>query len=657
MELSNALVIGFSALLLVGFAVSVGWDRVRPRLDRLTHAERWRITRVLPVVIVIGGLLAGVVDAWQRIDHAFVIDSFDLRMSIAADGTTVIEEDIVVTFSRSRRGIIRELPPERPTTRRSPTSLSQAPFLRPEDFSEDEEGPQPQHDHDYELLDATVDGEDAVTRTWRESGSYHVRFGSENVWLEPGTYHYHLRYRAPSWTQRPSSNAELAETRINVPGFDWPTRIEQVNVAIRTPGDPQRAACVSGRAGSRRSCDDVVRLDDGVLRASLGPFADRNGATIAVQSPVAAFSFEPPVGRSEPLGSGWAIPRLTVPRSVAGMLLALLVALPVAGVALYERRLIDGPHRQRMHGQDYPTVVVHPPENREPVEVAGLLFRHRQGDQLLLSRLIRASQQGAIEVQLAADRAQFSPVEGGGQDLEAPLGTLLPLEMTNDYDHSVAGRLTRAQQVVEHSARNVFAEAGLERRDASVHDRLHRLPVLWGVAVVCGVVFALVGVIATALTIWTGLAVLLVVLVVAGGYRLLWAGRGTPLTDEGFDLMRSAEAFDHYLDTVEAEQMTWAAAQDDTDHRHPAVALLPYAVALGRGEAWYERFGPLMRQYAPDDWATESSAPRHFRQLHHATCTAPTSSSSGNSGGDFTGSFGGGGGAGSGGGGGGGRSW
>ena len=658
MQPGTVLIIG-GVVVLVGWAVvSVGWESVRPRIDRLTHADRWRFTLALPIVLVIAGLLAGAVDAWQRLDQAFVIDSFDLRMSIAPDGTTVIEEDILVTFSRSRRGIIRELPPERTTTQRPAGTLSQAPVLSSGDLAEeDEQGPQPQHDRDYEVLDATVDGEDAVIRTWRESGRYHVRFGSQNVWLEPGTYRYHLRYRAPSWTQRSSSNAELAETRINVPGFEWPTRIEQVSVAIWTPGDPDRPACVWGPAGSRRSCDDAVRVEDGVLRANLGPFADRSGATIAVHSPVAAFSFEPPVGRSEPLGSGWAIPRLTLPRSLAGMLLALVVALPLAGVALHERSLIDGPHRRRMRRQDTPTVLVHPPENLEPVEVAGLLFRHTRGDQLLLSRLIRASQQGAIEAHLAADRAHFAPVEDDGQDLEAPLHTLLPLDMTDDYDAGVADRITSAQQVLERRARNVFAEAGLDRRDRTLHDRLHRLPVLWGVAGALALALAVLGVIATPLTIWTGLAVLVVVLAVAGAHRLLWAGRGTPLTDEGVDLMRLAEAFDHYLDTVEAEQLTWAATQDDTDHRHPAVALLPYAVALGRGEAWHERFGPLMRQHAPDDWATASSAPRHFRQLHHATCTAPTSSSDQGSGGGFGGSFSGGGGAGSGGGGGGGRSW
>jgi len=100
------------------------WESVRSWIDRLTHAERWRITRVLPVVIVIGGLVAGVVDAWQRLDRAFVVDSFDLRMSIAPDGTTVIEEDIALTFSRPRRGIIRELPPEGTATQRPAGSLS-----------------------------------------------------------------------------------------------------------------------------------------------------------------------------------------------------------------------------------------------------------------------------------------------------------------------------------------------------------------------------------------------------------------------------------------------------------------------------------------------------------------------------------------------------
>ncbi|MEX0705592.1 MAG: hypothetical protein WD041_03145, partial [Nitriliruptoraceae bacterium] len=131
-----------------------------------------------------------------------------------------------------------------------------------------------------------------------------------------------------------------------------------------------------------------------------------------------------------------------------------------------------------------------------------------------------------------------------------------------------------------------------------------------------------------------------------------WRHHRVPLNSEGRDATGHARAFRTFIETVEGDQLRWAAGRPGIGHRHPAVTLLPYAIALGLADSWFRRFGEVMAQFAAAStasggvaWWASGTTFSAVRSAQAATVTAPSSSSSG------------GGGGGSGGGGGGGGSW
>ena len=138
-----------------------------------------------------------------------------------------------------------------------------------------------------------------------------------------------------------------------------------------------------------------------------------------------------------------------------------------------------------------------------------------------------------------------------------------------------------------------------------------------------------------------------------------WRYHRQAFTSYGRNLSARVRAYRHFLTEVHRDQLDFG-AQQGVHHLHPAIALLPYAIVLGLGDSWYERFGPLMAELSargPGDasastgagvpWWGYAGGYSAFQSTRSASVTDPSAASSG----------GGGGGAGSGGGGGGGGSW
>lgn len=122
-------------------------------------------------------------------------------------------------------------------------------------------------------------------------------------------------------------------------------------------------------------------------------------------------------------------------------------------------------------------------------------------------------------------------------------------------------------------------------------------------------------------------------------------------------MIARTKAFRTFLEEVHGDRLEFAAGRQQYDQHHPAIALLPYAMALGLAESWYFRFEPVLTELAQrgavpssgvHPWWAYGAGFAAVRTSYSGSTTAPSSSGSG-------GSFGGGG-AGSGGGGGGG-SW
>lgn len=604
----------------------------------------WRVVVTTLVVALTFAAAVGiglVVDVTAR-DSAFRIDRFEQLIVIEPDGTPRVTELLAVTFTTERRGIFRDL---------------------------DERTPFPSSG-DYR--DVAVDrGDPAEPWQWVEERHEHgprLRIGNPSVYLPPGTYPYRITYTAPTWTVTRSDAPDLVEVRVDVPGFDWPTTIGPTTLAIELPGDAVEAACVTGRRRTITPCEQVPRLEGRSVTFELGPFDEGESATVAVLVPAAAFTTPQPRYQPAPLDSNRGIGPWDLSRPLAALLLALLVALPIAvwEFVAARRHYRDRVTDPTIHDRAQPTALPAPPHGFRPPEVAGLLLRIDDQD-LLLSTIVDLEQRGLLRthVDSTGGGRWFSGATETLTIERPPTGTVLPPDddelvralvpddgptvFSGTYDRSVASRVAAVERRLRLRAAEVFETHGFEHDDSGPFaSGLFRFAAFLGLLLFALVVASLF---ASATPLPGPTTALVVGLVVLGWVvaRIPWAHHRQPLNSRGRDAVGQARAFDHFVRTVEGEQLEWAAGQPGIDHHHPALSLLPYAIALGHADSWYDRFGPVLQVLtgaaagADTAWWASQSSFSSVSSTRSATTTAPSSS--------------GGGGGGSGGGGGGGGSW
>jgi len=551
----------------------------------------WRIAFTAMVVV---GVFAGafgigaVVDATTG-DSAFRIDRFEQLIVVEPDGTPRVTELLTVTFTTERRGIFRDLDERTPF----PSSGSYR------DFAVDR-------------------GDPAEPWQWVEERHEHgprLRIGNPSVYLSPGSYPYRITYTAPTWTVTRGDAPDLVELRVDVPGFDWPTTIGPTTLVIELPGEAVEAACVAGRRRSTTACEQAPQLEGQRVTFDLGPFDEGESATVAVLVPATAFTTPQPTYRPAPLDSNRGIGPWDLSRPVAALLLALLLAVPIAVWELvaarrhYRDRVTD----PAIHDRAQPTALPAPPFGFRPPEVAGLLLRTDQ-QALLLSTIVDLEQRGLLSthVDTAGGSRWFSKASETLTVDRPPAGTVLPpgddelvralvpedgpTVFSGTYDSSVSARVAATDGRLQQRATDVFEAHGFEHDDSGPFaSGLFRFAAFLGFllfAFITASVFAS----ATALPVP---ATAFIVGVVILGWVLAhvpWAHHRKPLNSRGRDAVGQARAFDHFVRTVEGEQLEWAAGQPGIDHHHPALSLLPYAIALGHADSWYDRFGPVLQE-------------------------------------------------------------
>ncbi len=603
----------------------------------------WRVavTSLAIGTAIVGSMVIGAIDDVTARDTAFVIDDFEREVIIDADGTTTVLEIIDVIFSESRRGIFRDLPEEERFPAGSYTVIG---------------------------VDQGDGGEPWNFATERaENGDFRIRIGEANTWLDPGRYRYRMLYEAPTWSHARAGEPDLVETRIDVPGFAWPTSIASTTFTVRAPGPISNVECVEGRLGTTSPCTTTPTVDGDVLRAQFGSFSDGESATIAFTTPADAFTASLPLYDATPLLDGPRFGPLDVSRPVAALIVGLLLMLPLVAWSVVKARVVyrDRVTNPALHDRVHPTALPAPPFGFRPAEVAGLLLRSPTNE-LFLSNLVDLDQRGAL-VSRTEHHGQtlvvLPPPPGNAIDPEDQrfVATLVPgaqpTRFENTYDAKVSARVNSATKQLTERAKNVFSDHGFKHSGG----RLLRNTGFKALLAVGFALFALiVGLSMTALTALSFGAVIGVFVLVVGAYLIAhapWRHHKLPLNSEGRDAVAQARSFREFVNTVEGEQLEWAAGQPGISHHHPALSLLPYAIALGLADSWFDRFGGVMQQLAVTAgagaaaggayWYTNSSSFNTVKSTHSATTTDPSSSSSG----------GGGGGGGSGGGGGGGGSW
>ncbi len=604
--------------------------------------------RIAVTTVVVGAALAGafgvgvVVDVTAR-DSAFRIDRFEQLIVVEPDGTPRVTELLTVTFTTERRGIFRDLDERTPF----PSSGS--------------------------FRDVSVDrGDSGEPWQWvaeRHEHGPRLRIGDPSVYLPPGTYPYRITYTAPTWTVTRRDAPDLVELRVDAPGFGWPTTIGPTTLVIELPGEVVEAACVAGRERTTTPCEQPARIDGRRVTFDLGPFDRGESATVAVLVPATAFTTAPPIHQPARLDSNRGIGPWELSSPVAALLLALLLALPIAVWELvaarrhYRDRVTD----PAIHDRAQPTALPAPPHGLRPPEVAGLLLRTDQ-EALLLSTIIDLEQRGLLRthVDTAGGSRWFSKATETLTIERPPAGTVLPpgddelvralvpedgpTVFSGTYDSSVSARVAATDRRLLQRAADVFDAHGFEHDDSGPFaSGLFRFAAFLGWLLFA---FIVASMFAAATPLPVPATAFVVALVVLGWAvaRMPWAHHRKPLNSRGRDAVGQARAFDHFVRTVEGEQLEWAAGQPGIDHHHPALSLLPYAIALGHADSWYDRFGPVLQALtvvaagAGGAWWASRSSFSSISTTQSATTNAPSSS-------------GGGGGGGSGGGGGGGGSW
>ena len=608
----------------------------------------WRVVFTALVIVTTFVVAFGVGAVAQAVvrDNAFRIDRFDQRIEVAADGTPRVTELLQVTFTTTRRGIFRDLD-------------ERAPFPSSGSF------------RDFDV-DRGTSGEPWSWVEERHDHGPRIRIGDPNVFLSPGTYLYRIAYTAPTWTITRQDAPELVELRVDVPGYDWPTTIGPTTVVVDLPGRAVEAACVAGRRRTTTPCATPPRLDGQQVTYEVGPFDDGESATISVLIPASAFTTPQPTYLPSELDRSRGIGPWELSRPVAALLLAVLLAVPLVAweIVAARRHYRDRVTDPTIHDRAQPTALPAPPHGFRPPEVAGLLLRTSQQD-LLLSTIVDLEQRG-----LLVTRTDHTPASGWlsrGKGTETltierpPTGTVLPpgdddlvhalvpehrpTVFSGTYDAVVASRVSDVNRRLHERATEVFAAHGFEHDESGPFaSQLFRFAAF--------LAFLLFAVAAAALftsaTALPGPATGVVVGVVVVGWGLAhapWAHHRKPLNSRGRDAVGQARAFDHFVRTVEGEQLNWAAGQGGIDHLHPALSLLPYAIALGHANSWYDRFGPVLQALtagaagaaAGGAWWANHNSFSAVSSSHSATTTAP--SSSGSSGGGGSGGGGGGGGS------------
>lgn len=606
------------------------------------------VLSVLTIAVVLVAIVAvALIDPTADRDDGFTIDRFERTVVLGDDGTLAVTEVLDVEFTQPRRGIFRDL-----------------------------EGAGPGGSRVTYHVDGVDRGSEDQPWPWTgertEDGDPRIRVGDADVTLPPGPQTYRFRYTAEGLAFRPAARPEQVQLRLDVPGDLWPTDVAATRLTVQLPAAPTSVRCVAGGPGTTGGCGHDPVVTDTTVVQDLDALRPGATATVAVELPVTALPAGDtlPVDDVDELEERERFAPFDVPTVPAALLLALLIAAPAAALEARRARLVyrDEVTDPVLHDRTAPTAELEPPDGLAPVELAALLRRSIDREQLLAT-VIDLEVRGIVTTTSGPDgkpltigpgprAAHGRPWEAATLEALCPRGE--PITYDDEYDQSTGERSNAATGALSAHAGQVLGPAS-----RYTHQRGGWLRGAGYVAAVAAilvlglVVSLLVGHLLgldpiTRIVAWVGLALAWLVL------ALLWGFERLPLTSEGRDAIARARAYRTFLDEVHADRLEFAASQAAVGTTHPAVALLPYAVALGLADSWHRRFEPLMTEAARTGRAGGTGSPDTW-YLHHAafttavatqaTSTTPPSSS-GSGGGSF-----GGGGAGSGGGGGGGGSW
>ena len=573
----------------------------------------------------------------------YVIERFDVTLTVDRGAAIQVEERIQVLFHQERRGIFRKIPTEY-ETRTGARRL----FLS-------------------RITVTDGQGQSLTTDVSREGRYARIRIGDEDVFLPAGTRKtYVIRYRAENglnWFDEDREWEPHVELYWNATGTEWDTVIQQSSVLVEFPEIPQgglvRARAFAGPHGDE-DFDEVrgvgasvpgertgvsLRLESNRLLAERAlPLNPYEGVTVVINLPVEVV---PPISGARALWF-FLVPNL-------GVFIPLVALL---GCFLAWFRYGREPKVPAVE------VAFEPPEGLTPA-LCGTLIDESVDQRDLSAAIvslavkgyltIHPSTEGTLFPQKAATLALTGKTDG--KDL-GPVEVKL-LKYLRECEQPITSSELRDNVAVHLADLHQAAYEGLIKRGLYRHNP-QNAKVGFAVVGIMGVIglTILLGPLLgygelTLVTFFGGLAGVVVVLFASKGMS-----RRTESGAKAFAQLKGFETFmrgrKHY--------MAWVA------DKHPDGVMyetyLPYAVALGLVKEWSTKFEGVVteppRWYAADPGTTFllASFASDFNFVSHSigasAATPPRTSAAGAGGSGFSG---GGGFSGRGFGGGGGGSW
>ncbi|HEX6348921.1 MAG TPA: DUF2207 domain-containing protein [Candidatus Dormibacteraeota bacterium] len=535
---------------------------------------RWRFGLLLPVLALALALLPAPAQAadWS-------VDSFDSRITIAADGSLKVVEDIEVTFSGPHHGIYRDIPVV--------------------------------YDHDQknnrvlELNIDSVSGPGGYT-TSRNGADEQIKIGDPHQTLT-GRQSYRITY-----TVRGAFNGfpDHDELYWNVTGNQWGVPIGSATATVAVPsGSLQRQTCFQGPNGSTDPCSAAAGGDNVSFQAThaLGP---GEGLTVVVALSKGAIPNPVPILEAKPR----SLPEYFElnPATLVAFWLVLAAGLGLFGwywwlhgrdreytTAYYTQHDANAPDELVPMFQHRPVVVeFEPPDGLRPAQL-GLMLDESADTKDVTATIIDLAARGYLTITEVPGSGIFAR---GNYQLKKGANTdqtqLQPYERTIYY-----GLFKLGDDVFLSTLRGTFkstlddAEAqlykdGMTRKWFTHHPAWTRTGWLFlgiGTVVAGAVLTFLLGAL-------LGAGLIGVAIVLVGVLVIVMHGSMPQKTAAGHDVLMRTLGFRMYMTTAEKYQQKFA------EREKLFTAYLPYAIVFGCVDRWVHAFRDIDVTAATGGW-------------------------------------------------------
>lgn len=489
------------------------------------------------VLVVLAAAVAVLVDpidtsGGSQEEDVADITTYDVDMTLDAEGTLEAEETITVSYPVPRRGIFRIF---------------------------DTEDPRRDLEHPIENLEVTREGQPEPW-TWQDSapGTETARIGREDVYLDPGEYTYGLDWQTTGVLE-PSviDGEEDPDTTVfwwDVIGSGWQMPIADANIRLELPAEPTSVECVIGES---TACDPFVDGTTLTLDAgSLDPFEPVT-LRVGLPSEVIAPNEEPGTG--------------VLWMTLAGLL---GVGLGFLGVRATREREPGFP------------VLYEPPAGVRP-SVGVRVLDEKASDDELQATLFDLGDRGVTRISPEGDRWRIDligdRIHSRCEQWEVTMLSRLGLRSVGDSftvsrSKSAGKLIAKAKDALETGA---AVAAGPYLARSGIGSSLRVLAWLAWVAVVVMAGFSLFG----GVEFWPWIVVFLAGFAAASSVNATDVGTTTVRTRAGRDIWSRTGGFARFLSTDSSESRFDAAAHLDWFPHY-----LPWAVALGVSDEWAKRY-------------------------------------------------------------------